>query len=764
MEDQMALNRMSMILAAGIAVVGAMPLLATPKSSSGIAVAAPSQNSETAKKRPNVLVIILDDVGFAAASPFGGPIETPALEKLAQTGITYNRFHTTAVCSPTRASLLTGRNPHRVATGGVIERPYPGYNWSWPNDAAAVPAILKENGYATAAFGKWHNTPVREVSPAGPFDHWPTGLGFEHFYGFMQGEDSQWEPLLYRNTTPVDPPANNKATYHFTQDITDEAISFVRTQATLAPQKPWFAYVATGGAHAPHHVPPEWIAKYKGRFDKGWDSLRKEVFTRQKRMGIIPKHAELTKRPNELPAWNSLTPDARKLYARQMEVFAGFLEHTDHEIGRLLDAVRTSPGGENTIIFYVVGDNGGSGEGAVEGSDVGLANIIYGIPTPVEQQLKSINAFGSAQADNHYSAAWAWATSTPFKWMKRVASAFGGTRNPLIVSWPGNIKNTGSLRQQFSSVADIAPTIYEVAGIQPPKTFRGISQTPLDGISIAYSFDNAAAPSRRTMQYFEEGGNRALYKDGWMATTQRLVPWKLTCNPDFSKDVWELYNIDKDFSQAKNLARKYPEKLKELQALFEKEAEANNVYPLSDGCVVTTAANQSTSDKASVVKRKSFTFFPETPRMPVSAAPNLAQSHTITGAFPNLEGAAKGVILTNGNRYGGAVLYVKGSKLIYETNFFNREREFLAADLPNDTVRFEVRFNKDGRGPFGGGMVQILINDRVAAERRFEHFPPGDAFGSFGIGRSHGGPVSNAYDGYFPFTGKLDPVKIEIGK
>lgn len=739
------------------------PALAEQASTNATGTAAPPTTAASSA-RPNVLLIMLDDVGFAASSAFGGPVRTTALEQLAQNGITYNRFHTTSVCSPTRASLLTGRNPHRVAAGAVLERPYPGYNWSWPKESAPISRVLKDNGYATAAFGKWHNTPVHEVSPAGPFDRWPTGLGFEHFYGFMQGEDSQWEPLIYRDTTPVDRPDTGKAPYHFTQDITDEAIRFVRTQTTLAPQKPWFAYFATGGAHAPHHVPQEWIDKYKGRFDKGWDSLREEVFARQKRMGIIPANAKLTPRPDALPAWNSLTPEARKLYARQMEVFAGFLEHTDHEIGRLLEAVRATPGGENTMVLYVVGDNGGSGEGAVEGSDVGLANIIYGIPTPVDQQLTEYAELGTAKVDNHYSAAWAWATSTPFKWMKRVASAFGGTRNPLVVSWPGHIKETGTIRSQFSSVADVAPTIYEAIGIQPPQIINGVPQTQLDGISIAYSFNDAAAPSRRTVQYFEEGGNRAMYKDGWMATAQRSLPWKLTCKPDFSQDVWELYNVDKDFSQANNLASKYPEKLAELKALFEQQAKENNVYPMQDGCIVTTAANQSTSDKAAAAPKRSVTFYPDTARMPVSAAPNLAQSHKITGSFTNAGGTANGVIVTSGNRYGGATLYVKDGKLVYETNFFGREHEMLTADLPDGAVRFEVRFKKEGRGPFGGGLGQILINDQVAGEHRFANFPPGDAFGSFGIGRSYGGPVSNSYDGYFPFRGKLEPVTITLGE
>jgi arylsulfatase len=682
---------------------------------------------------------------------------------LAEQGARYNRFHTTAVCSATRAALLTGRNAHRVGAGDVIEFPRPGYDWSWPRESAPVARILQRNGYNTAAFGKWHNTPLREVSPIGPFDRWPTGLGFQHFYGFMQGEDSQWEPLLYRDTTAVDRPAAAGDAYHFTTDITNEAIRWLHTQRTLAPDHPYFLYFATGAAHAPHHVAPEWIAKYKGRFDGGWDRLREEIFARQKRMGLIPQDAELTPRPDALPAWDSLSPEARRLYARQMEVFAGFLEQTDHEITRLVNEIRAAPGGENTAIFYIVGDNGGSGEGAVDGSDVGLANIIFGVPSTVAHQSDHIDELGSAAIDNHYSAAWAWATSTPFRWMKRVASAFGGTRNPLIVSWPGHVKAPGEIRSQFAHVNDIVPTIYEISGISAPQQVDGISQTAFDGVSLAYTFQAPAAPSHHRRQYFEQGGNRAMYKDGWIATARRNLPWKLECKPDFSTDVWKLYNIDKDFSEMHDLASAHPERLAELKDLFDQAAKDNNVLPLNDGCIVKTAGQAVTGAGNSGEKAVQRTLYhPDIDRLPVSKSPNLSGSFTIRTTIDTAGGRAEGVLLTSGSRYGGLALYVRNRRLVFESNWFTWQHDRLDAPLPAGTARIELRVDRARTGPHGGGTVALLIDGKVAAERRFAEIGVPDQFGSFGIGRSYGGPVSANYEGSFPFSGKLSPVEVSV--
>lgn len=716
--------------------------------------------------RPNIVIVVLDDVGFAASAAFGGAIGTPALEKLARSGITYNRFHTTSVCSPTRAALLTGRNAHRVAAGGVIEFPHPGYNWSWPKNSATVAQVLQDEGYATAAFGKWHNTPSAEVSPMGPFDRWPTGLGFQHFYGFMQGQDSQWEPLLYKDTTAIDPPASAGKTYHFSEDIADQAIRWVQTRDTIAADKPYFLYFATGGAHAPHHVAPEWIAKYRGRFDQGWDRLREEIFARQKKMGIIPANAELTPRPDALPAWDSLSADQKRLYARQMEIFAGYLEHTDHEVGRVLDAVRAAPDGDNTMILYVVGDNGGSGEGAVDGSDVGLANIIYRLPSTVEEQLSHVDRFGTRDYDNHFSAAWAWATTTPFHWMKRVASSFGGTRNPLVISWPAHIRSKGEVRSQFTAVNDIVPTIYEAAGIAPPRAVEGVEQTRFDGISFAYSFDAAAAPSRHRIQYFEETGNRAIYQDGWMATARRSLPWELTCKPDFSKDKWELYNIDRDFTQARDLADQYPERLKALQALFDREAKANQVYPMQDGCIVKTAGSQVVStdktEQKPAAPAQEIIYHSGIERLPVAKAPDFLRSHSITTRIEPGKGPVEGVIVTNGSRYGGFTLYVKNGRLTYESNFFGKQRTVLDAPLPKEAATISYRYTRENTAMFGGGTGQLLVNGKVVAQRRFDRVGPPAQFGSLGVGRSHGGAVSNAYDGAFRFTGQMDAVKVSF--
>ncbi|WP_176594321.1 arylsulfatase [Sphingobium sp. EM0848] len=713
--------------------------------------------------RPNIVVILLDDVGFAASERFGGAVRTPALDSLAASGITYNRFHTTSVCSPTRAALLTGRNAHRVGAGTVVEYPHPGYDWSWPKSTATVARVLLDNGYNTAAFGKWHNTPIAEISPVGPFDRWPTGLGFQHFYGFMQGEDSQWEPLLYNDTTAVDPPRPAKGEYHFAADITDRAINWLQTQASLASNRPYFLYYAAGGAHAPHHVAKEWIDKYRGRFDGGWDKYREEVFARQKKMGVIPHDTTLTPRPAELPAWNTLSADQKRLYVHQMEVFAGFLEYTDHEIGRLIEQVRQGPNGNNTLIFYIVGDNGASGEGAIDGSDVGLANIIYGLPSPVDEQLSHVDQLGSKLYDNHYSAGWAWATATPFRWMKRVASFFGGTRNPMVVSWPDGIKTDARPRSQFTDVNDIAPTIYDAAGIRAPDSVDGVAQQPLDGVSFAYSFDNPSAPSQHRVQYFEETGNRAIYQDGWIATVRRSVPWQLSCKPDFSTDSWELYDIEKDFSQAHDVAAQNPEKLKALQALFEREARANHVYPMQDGCIVKTAGSQPIDGKSAPAAPPShFVYHAGMARLPVAKAPNFLKSHRITADVDIPPAGAEGVLLTNGGRYGGFTLYAKDGRLFYASNFFGKSAAIMEAPLPTGSLEIAYDYDREDPKLFGGGTGRLLVNGKAVALHRFDRIGAPAQFGSMGIGRSHGGPVVDAYDGAFSFTGTIKRITVDV--
>jgi arylsulfatase len=532
---------------------------------------------------PNVLLVLIDDVGFGATSITGGPISAPALDRLAHEGLRYNNFHVNALCSPTRAALLSGRNDHEIGFGTVTEGAtgYPGYNSVWPRSAASIAAVLRDNGYSTAAFGKWHNTPAWEVGPAGPFNHWPNALGFDYFYGFMAADDSQWEPRLYRNNVPVEPWGKPADGYHLTIDLADDAIHWLHEHDAVAPQKPFFIYFATGATHEPHQVPQKWIDKYKGRFDEGWDKMRAETFARQKAEGIIPANAELTPRPAELPAWDSLTSDQKKLLAHQAEIYAGFLEQTDHEVGRVVDAIRAAGQADNTLVLYIVGDNGASGEGGLEGHDIADAN---GKPKPLDQRLKVSPALGSDMYFNHYAVGWAWGLDAPFQWTKQVASHLGGTTDPLVAVWPAKITDHGAVRGQFQHVTDIAPTIYEAAGITPPDTVDGVKQWPLEGHSIVASFTNANAPSTHPLQYFEMLGNRGIYKDGWWAGSRHVLPWEIFglkyLTTPIGNHPWELYNLTEDYSQAHDLAAKNPAKLKEMVALFDSEAKRNNVYPL----------------------------------------------------------------------------------------------------------------------------------------------------------------------------------------
>ncbi|MBI4166863.1 MAG: arylsulfatase, partial [Acidobacteria bacterium] len=607
---------------------------------------------------PNIVLILLDDVGFASSSTFGGPAETPALEQLAAQGLRYNRFHTTALCSPSRAALLSGRNDHRMGFGTIADtrRGFPGYNGIWKKSTVSIAEVLKRNGYSTAAFGKWHNTPFSEITPVGPFDRWPTGLGFEYFYGMMEGSDSQWEPVLHRNTTLVDPPATAEQGYHFTTDITDEAICWVRAHESLAPEKPYFLYIATGATHSPHHVPKNWIAKYQGQFEQGWDKLREEIFARQKRLGVIPADTRLTPRPKELPAWDSLSAEQRKLLSRQMEVYCAFLSHTDHEIGRLLHTVRQGSNADNTLILYIVGDNGGDIMGGLAGAET----------SELPGQLQHLDELGGVSFLNGFASGWAWATNAPFQWGKTVASHFGGTRDPMIVSWPARIKDRGGLRSQFTHLNDIAATFYDVTGITFPTVVDGVEQVPLDGVSFAYSFDDVTAPSRHRMQIFEQLGNRAIYQDGWIAAARHTLPWIWEpVSEDYENDRWELYYVEKDFSQSRELAGQNPEKLRELQMLFDVEARKNDIYPL--GHWTTWYAEPSlTTGKCS------FTYRPGQPPIQVNGVtvPGFEQSHRITADIVVPENGAEGVIISNGGRgrMGGFVLYVKDDRLVYETN------------------------------------------------------------------------------------------------
>jgi arylsulfatase len=717
------------------------------------------------KDAPNVVLVLLDDVGFGAAGTFGGPTETPALDKLAAQGLRYNQFHTTALCSPTRAALLSGRNHHRASFGTVTEigNSNPGYNAFWKKSVATLPEILKRNGYNTAAFGKWHNTPSYEQGPAGPFDRWPTGLGFEYFYGFLHGEVSQWEPPLHRNTTAVEPARSPAEGYHVTTDLVDDAIRWVRTHDAAAPQKPYFLYFATGATHAPHHVPEAWVARFKGRFDQGWDVLREEIFARQKRLGVIPASAELTPRPAALPAWASLSADQQRLYARQAEVYAGFLAHTDAEIGRLLDTVRAGPKGDNTLVLYIVGDNGASAEGGLDGSDDNGAAFFAGLGTDVERQLPNLGRLGGPELDNHFAAAWAWGLDAPFQWTKQVASHFGGTRNPLVVSWPARIKDAGAVRGQFSHVNDIAPTLYELLGITFPGEVDGVKQEPIDGSSLAASFTDGKAPSRHRVQYFEQLGNRAIYKDGWVAAAFHALPWALARGTDFESERWELYDVTKDFSEAHDLADKYPEKLKELKALFDVEARKNNVYPLSNGlgeALLTGGGRPSLTGG-----RKELTFPGDTPRLPVSAAPQLYGPHRITARVQIPAKGATGVVAAVGGRYGGWALYVRDGRLVYEHNFFGRQRSVITAiePLPGGAVEVGFELQRSDAKRWGGGTGTLTVNGRQVGQGTIAHIGGPSFIDSFDIGADRSSPVSDTYQVPNAFTGKVEWVRFNLG-
>ncbi len=713
---------------------------------------------------PNVIVILLDDVGFGATSVFGGPVHTPSLARLAASGLRYNRFHVNAMCSPTRAALLSGRNSHQMTFGNIAELAagYPGYTAEWPKESASIAEILKDNGYSTAAFGKWHNTPVWEINTSGPFDHWPTSLGFEYFYGFLGAQTSQWEPNLYRNTLAVEPPATPRDGYHLTSDLVNDAIHWVQQHDSSAPQKPFFMYFATGATHVPHHVPAEWVAKYRAKFDQGWDKLRAESFARQKELGVIPTNTELTPRPKDIPAWDSLTADQKRLVSRQMEVYAGFLEQTDYEVGRLLDAVKAQGHDQDTAVFYIPGDNGASAEGGFEGRD---AVSVDGKDAPLAERLEHLNDLGGEMFMNHYATAWAWALNSPFQWAKEVASHLGGTRDPLVVSWPGHIQG-GGLRSQFSHVNDIAPTILEMAKITPPETVDGFRQTPFEGKSLVYTFDNADAPSRHTVQYFEMLGSRGIYKDGWWAGSFNHLPWAFGPNgsqtaPD--PKPWELYNLDQDYSQAHNLAAQNPEKLKELVDLFESEAQRNHVYPLEpkrDGQPLISNG------------RSTFVYYAGMHRITGASAPRLAgRKHVIAADIEVPSSGASGVVIAQGGRYGGFTLYVKDGHVAYETNANGHSTGKLISteQLPTGKVHLAVEFVPDDSSQPApppapirvvSGTASLSINGKPAGSGHITAL--GFSADTLDIGSDLGSPVTPAYQSPFAFSGTVDTVTVDL--
>ena len=713
---------------------------------------------------PNVLLIMTDDVGFGASSTFGGPIQTPNFQRIADRGLRYNMFHTTALCSPTRAALITGRNHHTNASGVITEfaTGYPGYNSLVPKSSGSVGEVLKENGFNTSWFGKMHNVPDWMSSQAGPFDLWPSGLGFEYFYGFLGGDSDQWHPALYENTRPIEPYLGNPL-YILDRDLADKAISWLRMQHALAPNKPWLLYYATGTAHAPHHAPKEWIAKYRGQFDQGWDKVREETLARQIKLGVVPANTQLTKRPDGIPAWDSLSADQKRLYARMMEVYAGALSHADYQIGRLLDAVQESGQLENTLVIFLMGDNGASAEGTLQGTTNEVATAANSVTESLPYLLSMIDELGGPLTYNHYPVGWAHAMDAPMQWTKQVASHFGGSRNGMVISWPARIKDRGSLRSQFCHVIDIVPTIYEAAGITPPTVMDGVQQKPLEGVSLVYTFDNANAPTRHSTQYFELVGNRAIYKDGWMASTTPLrLPWVtigFEPNPDDSK--WELYNINEDFSQANNLAEKNPNKLKELQDAFDVEAKKYNVYPLDSSF----ASRADPAIRPSLTRgRTEFTYYQGMVRIPEGSAPNFKnKSWAIAAEVTVPDNLANGVLATIGGRFGGWALLMEDGKpeFVYALSNQPEHKFWIASNQPipagNHVVRFEFKY--DGGGIGKGATGTLFVDGTAVAEGRIAQ-TVGVRFSldeTFDVGSDMGTPVVEDYLDKMPFafTGTL---------
>ncbi|WP_348797333.1 arylsulfatase [Flavobacterium adhaerens] len=709
------------------------------------------------------MLILLDDTGFGQAGIMGGPIPTPNMNQLAADGLTYTRFHTTGICSPTRAALLTGRNHHQVGFGTISELStgYPGYNSIWGKDVGTIAEVLKQNGYSTAAWGKWHNTPDWETNPIGPFTQWPTGLGFEYFYGFQGGETHQYYPQLFKNTSPVEPPKSPEDGYHLTEDLTDDAIKWIRQQKSINPDKPYFAYFATGAMHAPLHAPKEWIEKFKGQFDEGWDAMREHTLARQKKLGIVPQNTKLTARPDAIPAWNSLSADEKKLFARQMEVFAGFLAHTDYWTGKLIKAVRDLPGGDNTMIIYIIGDNGSSAEGSMSGT---LNNMMTqnGFPDNVERQLKVMDELGGPKHENHFAVPWSWAGSTPFQWMKRVPSHFGGTRNGMIISWPAGIKSKNEIRTQFHHVIDIAPTIYSASGITFPTELNGVKQTPIAGVPMNYTFINASATGTRTTQYFETGGHRAIYNNGWVAASFHGIPWQLSGSVGFKNNVWELYNIDDDFSESIDLAKKNPKKLDELKNVFDQEAKKYNVYPLDDR-FVERAINP---NRPSVVKGKNqFTYLAGTERIPEGSAPPVyARTHTITAKINHSE-KNEGVIVANGGGSAGYSLYIKENKLVYFYNFFHLNHYTITSTpLPEGNLKIEMIYTQESKELEGGGSTKLFVNGKEVGSGKVDKVVPSrySATETMDIGKDLGSTVNEAYKTPFAYTGEIQTVEFDL--
>ena len=724
---------------------------------------------------PNVLVILLDDVGFGASSAFGGPCATPAFEKLSNGGLRYNRFHTTALCAPTRAALLTGRNHHSVGMAAITElaTSAPGYTSIRPNTKVPLAETLRLNGYSTAQFGKCHEVPVFQTSPLGPFDMWPTGSGFEHFYGFIGGEDNQWYPTLYEGTTPVEVEKTPEEGYHLTEDLADHAIAWMRTQKSLVPDKPFFVYFAPGATHSPHHVPSEWIERYKGKFAHGWDRQRELTFARQKQLGVIPAEAELTKRHDEIPVWEEMPEELKPVLERQMETYAAFLTHTDHHVGRLIDALEELAVLDNTLVFCIIGDNGASAEGSLNGAFnelIHLNGMGEVVETP-EFLTARIDQWGSPEAYNHYAVGWAWAMDAPFQWTKQVASHWGGTRNGTIVHWPAGISEQGGLRSQFCHVIDVAPTVLEVAGIPEPTTVNGVTQSPYEGTSMAYTFDAPDEPERHDLQYFEMFGNRGIYHRGWSAVTKHRTPWKLaigTKTVPFEEDLWELYDGSTDYSQANDLAGEQPDKLHELRELWLAEARKYNVLPLDDRAVERLSAEL--AGRPSIAKGTRQIFYPGMARISEASVLDVKnKSFQVTAQLVVPEGGAGGTIVAQGGAYGGwgLLLHEGAARFVY--NLFGVNVFVTDATEAVEPGEHQVRaeFAYAGGGYAKGGEVTLYYDGEQVGEGKVLVTQPMAFSATEGleIGRELGTTVlPRSRPETTVFTGEIKWVELSVGE
>jgi arylsulfatase len=718
---------------------------------------------------PNIVMILIDDMGFGCPSANGGPINMPAMERIAADGLLYSRFHTTALCAPTRQALLTGRNHHSTAMGAITElaTSAPGQASVRPNSVATIAETLRLNGYSTGAVGKMHQTPVWEVSISGPFDRWPTGDGFEKFYGFIGGETNQWAPTVFLGTSPVEPWGTAEEGYHFSEDMVDKAIAWLQGIHTMTPDKPFFLYTSFGATHAPHHVAPEWIEKYKGKFDKGWDAVREETLVNMKKKGLVPEDTQLTDRPEGVRAWDELSDTEKTVYARMMEVYAGFAEHTDAQVMRLIETLEEIGEFDNTLFFYIAGDNGASAEGGLDGTFNELM-ALNGISQELKDVLPRLDDLGGPKAFNHYPVGWAHAMNSPYQWTKQVASHWGGTRNGMALSWPNGIKARGEIRHQFHHVIDIVPTILEASGLPEPYMVNGIAQKPLEGVSMNSTFEDAQAEDRHITQYFEMFGNRGIYHEGWTAVTRHSIPWELAVSPPFAEDEWELYDTTKDWSQANNLAEQMPEKLRELQDLFLVEAAKYNVFPLDDRR--SERFNASIAGRPDLpAGRRSMTFYPGMSHLTENTVLNVKnRSHSITAEVEIPESGANGVILAQGGRFAGWSLYVKDGAAKYVHNFFDTDYFFVGGEkkLPTGTVNIRYHFNFEGDAPGGGGTGTLFVNDKKVSEGKIGRTVPFvfSADETLDVGGDLALPVTNDYpEGESnKFSGKIHWVRIDL--